>query len=105
MARWFLAGCGRRRREVGHPPVGAPSPKHQEYMCCEIAVVLWTKLVLPPTPERIPRARNSFRAEIKKLEPRTKGLERGLGGGLALSAAPFGVRRSGKRWGHDAEAA
>ena len=67
LARWFLAGCGRRRREVGHPPVGTPSSKHQGHVRCAVAVVPWVKMVLPRTPERKARARNSFPAEIGNL--------------------------------------
>jgi len=36
---------------------------------CAVAVVPWVKMVLPRTPERKARARNSFPAEIGNLEP------------------------------------
>ena len=66
-------------------------------MRCVIAMVPWAKMVLPHPPERNARARNSFPAEIKKLEPLScrLALFAALGGALSQE----GVVREGAEAG------
>ena len=62
-----LAG-GRRRRGFDSPRMEAIPSELEERMRCAIAVVPWAQTVLPRSPERKSRARNSFPAEIGNLE-------------------------------------
>jgi hypothetical protein len=69
LARWLLAGCGRRRREGSDIRRRGRGGSRQNIrgICVarRVAVAPWAKVVvLPRPPERKTRARNSFPADI-----------------------------------------